>query len=111
MVFEESSSDSESDGFHALAHRARVRLSKRPRQEIVAYSAVPGEFSSDTESDEVYSLAHRARVKMADREIEESGVVSAHQKVVVSTGRQVIMTPEGIWGCLLYTSPSPRDRG
>ena len=75
---EESSSDSESDGCRALAHRARVRLSKRPRQKVVAYSAVPGEFSSDTECDEVQTLSHRAQVKMAERELAESGVVSAH---------------------------------
>ncbi|XP_017229118.2 uncharacterized protein LOC108204282 isoform X1 [Daucus carota subsp. sativus] len=97
VVFEESSSDSESDGFHALAHRARVRLSKRPRQEIVAYSAVPGEFSSDTESDEVQTLAARARAKMSEKEASSSGVISEFQKVKEAVGRQVIMSPEGMW--------------
>ena len=73
-----------------------VRIPSRQRRDIVAYSSVPGGFSSDTENDEVQTLAHRVRVKMAEREIAESGVVSAHQDVVVTIVRQVIMTPEGV---------------
>ena len=74
-----------------------VRIPRPPRKEIVAYSAVPGEFSSDTECDEVHTLAHRARVKMAEREVSSSGVVSEFQKVTKTIGKQVIMSPEGIW--------------
>ena len=75
-----------------------VRIPRRPRRNIVAYTGVPGEDSSDTDTDEVQTLAYRARVKMAEREVAEAGVVSAHQDVVITSGKQVIMTPDGIWG-------------
>ena len=78
--------------------RSMVRIPRQAKQKIVAFSAVPGEFSSDTDTDEVQTLVHRARVKMAEREISESGVVSAYQDVVMTSGRQVIMSPEGVWG-------------
>lgn len=58
---------------------------------------MPGEFSSDSETDERQSLADRARVKMAERAASSSGVISEFQKVVVAKGKQVIMSPEGIW--------------
>ena len=78
--------------------RSMVRIPRRQKRDIIAYSALPGEFSSDTESDEVRTLAHRARIKMAEKEVASSGVVSALQDVKAMTGRQVIMSPEGVWG-------------
>ena len=74
-----------------------VRIHKRARRDIVAFSGVPGQYSSDSETDERQSLADRAREKMAEREVAESGVVSEFQKVSQAEGKQVIMTPEGMW--------------
>ena len=74
-----------------------VRIHKRAKRDIVAFYGVPGQYSSDSDLDERQSLADRAREKMSEREVALSGVVSEFQKVSKAEGKQVIMTPEGVW--------------